>query len=74
MVVVGTRKGSPGVYTNVRKYLNFIKSSKESFYLDHVNKLVKEPFNGKCGTLGGKKTAMGEIPWQVFISNKGSFM
>ena len=75
------KKGSPGVYTNVRNYLNFIKSSKESFYLDYVNKLVKEPFNGKCGTrvvngrtLGGKKTAIGETPWQVFIFNKGSFM
>ena len=76
------KKGNPGVYTNVRNFLNFIKSSKERFYLDHVNELVKEPFNGKCGTravkgntVGGYKTAIGEIPWQVFIFNVfGSFM
>ena len=75
------RKGKPGVYTEVRRFLDFIENSKATYDLEKkqfINNLIKEPYNGKCGTrsalvqgeiVGDKKTELGEVPWQVFINH-----
>ena len=73
------REGKPGVYTDVRRFLDFIENSKATYkseYNQYIDNLIKEPYNGKCGTrsalvqgdiVENKKTELGEVPWQVFI-------